>query len=123
MKVRVRGVLSSSIAEIGRKAPEYADLVARKGAERTLELAQTEVPVRSGALKASGHIEGGGIGGGYFVVYDTPYAVFVHYGTRRMRANPWLLRASERARPEFEQMMRNAGAYLEGIQRYTEITL
>lgn len=123
MKVRVRGVLRSSIAEIARKAPEYGDLVARKGAERTLELAQTEVPVRTGHLKASGRIEGGGATGGYFVVYDTPYAVFVHYGTHKMRANPWLLRASERARPEFEQMMRNAGAYIEGIQRYSEVTL
>jgi HK97 gp10 family phage protein len=123
VKVRVRGVLRSSIDEIARKAPEYADLVARKGAERTLELAQSEVPVDTGALKASGHIEGGGMTAGYFVVYDTPYATFVHYGTRKMRANPWLLRASERARPEFELMMRNAGAYLEGIQRYSEVTL
>lgn len=123
MKVRVRGVLQSSIDEIARKMPEYGDLVARKAAERTLELAQAEVPVDTGQLKASGHIEAGGMVGGYFVVYDTPYAQFVHYGTHRMRANPWLLRASERARPEFEQMMRNADAYIQGITRYQEVML
>jgi HK97 gp10 family phage protein len=52
-----------------------------------LEDSQALVPVRTGELKDSGHIEDTD---GVNVIYDAEHAVFVEFGTYKMAAQPYL---------------------------------
>jgi HK97 gp10 family phage protein len=65
-------------------------------AEEVLAAAEHLVPVDTGALKDSLHIEDAP-GGGKRVVADTPYAVFVEFGTENMPAEPYLRPALDEA--------------------------
>lgn len=78
-----------------------------------LDLAQAYVPVDTGHLKAS--LQKGGeenvfeiTGGGLIGVIGTSvfYAVFVEFGTRKMRAQPFLTPAVEQTREVWSQGIR-----------------
>ena len=114
MRVMLTVKANSNLGKLAGGIPQLADRTARAGALQLLEAANQEVPVDTGKLKASQHVEGDQ--GEYSVVADTPYAVYVHWGTRHMRANPWLARAAEHANPRIVTDIKDDLA--EGIARY-----
>ena len=59
--------------------------------------ADARVPKATGALAASRTISVSGTGWG--IGYGRPYAALVHWGTRYMRARPWLIQAARDAEP------------------------
>jgi len=61
-------------------------------AGRVLSSALAIVPVRTGELRDSGHIEAEDAGNvqSRAVVFDAPHAVFVEFGTVKMAAQPFL---------------------------------
>lgn len=83
---------------------EEARLFNLWAAYRLLDIALEEVPVDTGFLADSGHVEEMG-GGEFSVVFDAEYARFVHFGTRYMPANPWLFRALARMSAEYDAHM------------------
>ena len=114
MRVKLNVKVANNMGALVRGIPQLADKTARQGALQLLAAANQEVPVDTGKLKASQRVEGDQ--GEYSVVADTPYAVYVHWGTRHMRANPWLARASEHANPRIVTEIKDDLA--EGIARY-----
>jgi HK97 gp10 family phage protein len=93
---------------MGFRLKWYGDTAARKvrdrSALRLLQLgedlaflAADEAPVRTGALRESIHVEPV-TATKVRVVASAPYAGFVHDGTSRQKANPFMLRAIARFR-------------------------
>ena len=114
MRVQLNVKVNDNMGKLVRGIPQLADRTARHGAETLLVAARQEVPVDTGKLRDSHAIEGGN--GEYSVVADTPYAVYVHWGTRFMAANPWLARAAEHANGRIMTEIRDDLA--DGIARY-----
>lgn len=73
-----------------------AEDVARHARRRIAEEAFIEAPERSGRLRSEIRVEGDD------VVSATPYASFVHEGTSRQKANPYLRRAVDTVIGEIE---------------------
>ena len=78
---------------VAQKAYEQATrLSAQQGAEIVLEEAEAIVPVDTGELRESGHVEGlveEGPRPSYAVVFDSDHAAYVEYGTgQRGAASP-----------------------------------
>jgi len=87
------------------------NLVKRCG-ELILERSQVYVPVNKGRLKASGHVEvyRKGFQTVVHVVYDTPYAIYVHENTNSYHAPPtsakFLTIAISETKAERERLLR-----------------
>ena len=101
----------SNIPQVASALKPAVDEIERKVAHRILEVADQEVPVRTGRLRDSGDLAHEG--DGYAVSYDVPYAVYVHNGTRHRPANPWLTRAVNRVQPEFQETFEDLEAFFE----------
>ena len=114
MRVKLDVKVNSNMGKLITDIPQLADRTARAGAMQLLAEAKRECPVDTGKLRDSHSVEGSE--GEYSVVADTPYAVFVHWGTRHMRADPWLARAAEHANPRIVTEIRDDLA--DGIARY-----
>ena len=114
MRVKLDIKTKDNLGALVSAIPQLADRTARGGAMQLLEAAKREAPVDTGKLRDSHHVEGGQ--GQYSVVADTPYAVYVHWGTRFQAANPWLARAAEHANPRILTEIRDDLA--DGIARY-----
>jgi HK97 gp10 family phage protein len=114
MRVQLKVKVADNMGALVRGVPQLADRTARRGAETLLAAARQEAPVDTGKLRDSHTVEGGG--GEYAVVADTPYAVYVHWGTRYQAANPWLARAAEHANSRIMTEIRDDLA--DGIARY-----
>lgn len=114
MRVKLDVKVNSNMGRLVSDIPQLADRTARHGAEVLLQAAKQEAPVDTGKLRDSHAVEGGH--GEYSVVADTPYAVYVHWGTRHQAANPWLARAAEHANPRIMTEIRDDLA--DGIARY-----
>ena len=76
-------------------------------ARLVLEQSQNSVPVNTGELKESGHIEEGEE---VQVVYDAAHAVFVEFGTYKMPARPFLRTAIDNNE---RQIVKDAGTEIE----------
>lgn len=72
-----------------------------------LRVSQKYVPVATGALKASGHVEssGSGFGAKASVVYDTLYAIYVHENLNAYHTPPTSARFLARAVPQVRGAM------------------
>ena len=114
MRMQLKVKVANNMGRLVRDIPQLADRTAHAGAQALLEEARRECPVDTGKLRDSHTLEGGN--GEYSVVADTPYAVYVHWGTRFRRANPWLARAAEHANPRIVTEIRDDLA--DGIARY-----
>lgn len=114
MRVKLDVKVNSNMGKLITDIPQLADRTARAGAMQLLEEAKRECPVDTGKLRDSHAVEGGE--GEYSVVADTSYAVYVHWGTRHRRADPWLARAAEHANPRIVTEIRDDLA--DGIARY-----
>lgn len=84
----------------GRVAPACSAIVG-KAVFDAFAGAQVDVPVDTGALKNSGQVafSPGAMSGE--ISYGTDHAVYVHEGTYKMAARPWLKNAIEAAQPSF----------------------
>jgi len=87
---------------IGKAKSKDAIAVAEgleKAANVILKKSQIYVPVESGDLKKSGHVEveGKGMGAKATVVYDADYAVFVHEDLEAKHTPPTCAKYVERA--------------------------
>ncbi len=81
---QVTTALREWVLGVQRGFEEGVDFSVQSG----FQVSQQRVPVRTGELKASGHVEKEG----NFVssiVYDAGYAGFVELGTSKMRAQPY----------------------------------
>jgi hypothetical protein len=92
---------------IARLEPEVG-MILGKAAHDGFGLSSQMVPVDTGNLKNSGQIDGRGTE--WTITYSTEYAIYVHEGTHRMTARPFLRNACLRQVPS----MRAAFAQLEG---------
>jgi HK97 gp10 family phage protein len=100
-KISVDVELKTKLPEAARGLAGEVDSLQRRIAHRILEISETIVPVATGELRDSGDIEHDGEG--YNVMYTAPHSIYVHNGTRRMPARPFLTQAVNRADPEFQQ--------------------
>lgn len=105
-----RAIYTTKIPGILSNAERYADQVIRKGAYDILGRSQSDVPVRTGNLKTSGHVdtEAGGLRA--TIGYSAEYAAYVELGTRRMPARPFL-------RPAFDAVAPQIAKALERVTR------
>lgn len=111
MRIKHKVTYKSRIPDIAAGIKPEVDKMERKIAHRVLEVANNEVPVQTGKLRDSGDIAKDGEG--YAVSFDTPYAQYVHFGTRFQAANPFLTRAVNRVAPEFDEELRAFETFLE----------
>lgn len=87
-----------------RSADDVANRVIHKGAMDILAHSQREVPVDTGNLKNSGSVETGDLTA--TIAYGAGYAVYVHEGTRKRAARPFLRSAFDSVAPEIEKALR-----------------
>jgi HK97 gp10 family phage protein len=108
-------VRKNDVSRIARVLPEATGVIIRRNLESAADKARAIVPVDTGALRDSiraemtGQTEGRLSAGGGGV----DYAVYVHEGTSRMSARPFLAQAMDHQRGEFESDMRS----IEGLLR------
>ncbi len=93
------GQIRTAITNAAREAQEEI-------ADKMVEYAQEEVPVLTGALKASIR-KRRATAFRVYAVAEAPYAVFVNSGTRFMTGNPFWDRAVERVKPEIAKTTAN----------------
>jgi hypothetical protein len=79
---------TTRIPGIIRDAEDKADRIIRKGAFDILAASQQVVPVQTGNLKTSGHVETGTLSA--TIGYGAEYAVYVHEGASGRAPNPFL---------------------------------
>lgn len=72
-----------------------------KAGDHILAQAKATVPVDTGALRESHRMEA--TDEGLTISAGADHALYVHEGTRRMGARPWLREAVERGMPTFER--------------------
>lgn len=84
---------NSQLEQIAHRAPAIDGVIGVLAAEQVVTAARLLVPVDTGYLKGS--ITKGGAGGAWFVEAAAHYSSFVEYGTRKMRAQPYLRPALE----------------------------
>jgi HK97 gp10 family phage protein len=92
---------TTRIPGIIRDAEDKADRIIRKGAFDILAASQQVVPVakeNGGNLKTSGHVETGHLSA--TIGYSAEYAIYVHEGTYKMAARPFLREPFDRIAPK-----------------------
>lgn len=90
----------NSLRDLAPRVMEVVDAELNDAAEEIQFLAQELAPVRTGALKASIHVQR--IDHlALQVRADAPYAAYVEYGTSRMAAQPFMTPAIEAVRAEY----------------------
>jgi len=95
IEVTVTGadMLARKFLDAANKLVDEIDAAVEAGADLVQDMAITLVPVRTGLLKSTIHVEPTGqmmerrvrAGGG-----EAPYAPYVEFGTRRMGAQPYM---------------------------------
>jgi HK97 gp10 family phage protein len=110
VEVEVKGVerLAKIFQEYADSLQAELDSVMDQAAQYVHDTAITLVPVRTGRLKSTIHIEKGDepltrivkAGGS-----EAPYAPFVEYGTRKMAAQPFMRPAAEARRNEIVKLI------------------
>lgn len=99
---------NSGLLHLVRTLPDDTDDMNRELADLTLDLATEKVPVATGELRDSGHIES--LPNGYAVVYDAHHAAYVHFGTSRMAPRPWLAEAAAGVQGYRQRLLANLTA-------------
>jgi hypothetical protein len=99
---KVDGGVDVVVRAVGRAKDAAGVAVAeglKKAAGVILRKSNTYVPVDTGRLKASGHVqvEGSGMSARAAVVYDTDYAVYVHEILTKKHKSPTTAKFLERA--------------------------
>lgn len=94
--------------ELADQLHSNADILARETAARIVEVEQSLVPVDTGALRDSIHVERLG-NASYNVIAgdlnaDVDYAVYIEYGRSDSAAQPFVTPAAELTRPDFIDM-------------------
>lgn len=85
------GSVAVDLTRIRAQIDEQAEARTIRLANRVLNRARREAPVDTGQLRSSGRL----IVGRYIeVVFDAEHAIYVHDGTRYMRARPFLTDAA-----------------------------
>ena len=83
-------VLMNRIPEVIAHVEAVSRAAPKRFADKVLATSQGNVPVDTGALKASGYSESGESGKTAEVGYTAEYAGYVEYGTYKMSAQPYL---------------------------------
>lgn len=87
-----------------RKLNQYADEDIKAFGELALEMSRDETPVRIGNLKRSLILESGKPRTA-IIRTRTGYGAYVHFGTKRMPANPFIARGIDNAIPEMQSIL------------------
>lgn len=88
--------LGAEITAAAAKVTPLAGVAVRESADEAFELSQSLVPVLTGELRASGHVEQTGPLSAE-VVYDAEHAVYVEYGTSDTAPQPFIGPAADPA--------------------------
>lgn len=109
MNLRVRVTQTNHIRDIAARIERTTERGAHVAAERVLDRSQRRVPIDTGELFESGHVEVVSQSPGVVdVIYDAPHAGFVEFGTVKMAAQPYLTPALEAERQRFLDSFRGA---------------
>jgi HK97 gp10 family phage protein len=73
---------------------------------RLLDAVKTEAPIRTGNLRRSTFVFRSK--GSRIIRPGANYAIYVHEGTKRMRANPFLVRAGEKSEATINKILKEA---------------
>lgn len=90
----------NNLPKIAAKLPEAVSEIVRKAAFDVEAHAKTIVPVDTGTLKNSINTEFPSQSKA-IIAPHTEYAIYVEFGTRRMRAQPYMRPAAEKVTPSF----------------------
>ena len=102
LAVDVRQV--GKLSGMSRALKTEIDALNRETAHKVAFLGRQYAPVRTGRLRNSIQVQPSGrFRDQYVVGVGAPYGKFVEFGTRRMRAQPYLRPAAERVRQEYRQ--------------------
>ena len=103
--------LAADLRNASAQTQIKATQVVKKVGYDAVAVMQSEVPVRTGALKNSVGLDFTSSGGGMTaeVGPSVEYAGYVAYGTRYMPPNPYDLRTVERVSPGFVEAMSRLG--------------
>ena len=88
---------SNKLPEIIAGTEAKASAIIRKSALDVLSDSHQRVAVKTGHLKATGHVTNDGLRAE--IGYDADYAIYVEQGTRHMAAQPFLRPAFDRIVP------------------------
>lgn len=94
--------LDQLAAELVAIGDAVTDLTEPNADASALILGGVNPPRRSGQLAAAGRADVSP--NGFVIGYPIRYATFVHWGTRYMRAQPWLLQQRDNAYADLEQL-------------------
>jgi len=100
--------LRNRIPQIAAQLNPRVDAAIAAASESIADLARERVPVLSGDLAASIHVEESNQSSGYYVVAgdeSADYASYVEFGTSDTPAQPFLIPAAEQGRAEVEQIV------------------
>ena len=109
IKLEVKGV-KETLAQIdlrNKKVRQAVQEQVNKSALNIQREAKKRCPVDTGALRNSITVDFYGIMSAEIGPH-MPYAPYVEYGTRKMRAQPFLFPAFEEERPKFEEELARA---------------
>lgn len=100
----IRTTYKSRIPQIAAELDDRLDEVARHTAEAIAAQAKARVPVHSGDLKRSIHVDRKGEAEYAVIAGDSTawYGHLVEYGSRRTPAHPFLIPAGESQRDDYE---------------------
>ncbi|MET3507036.1 HK97-gp10 family putative phage morphogenesis protein [Halalkalibacter oceani] len=108
MKLEFQGLdqLASQLEKMGSEGNKIRDEAVKDGGEVLSETVENQAPVRTGTLKgsiavsdpANGEVEVGPSDKGF-------YGRFLEFGTRKMRARPFMGPAFEQSKSKIEQKM------------------
>ncbi len=96
----------NNLPKLAERLPLEVDAIVRTAAFAVEGYAKDIVPVDTGALKGSIEAKSVEIGKAVIAPHKD-YAAFVEYGTRKMKAQPYMRPAAEKIAPQFFNELRN----------------
>lgn len=109
IKLEAKGI-EETVANIRKLSPELKREISQQVAKSALNIqkgAKERCPVDTGALRNSITVDFYGQMSAEIAPH-MPYAPYVEFGTRKMKAQPYLFPAFEEERPKFEAGLKKA---------------
>lgn len=96
------GWVFNDLPQLAARAREGSHRAARLAGQMALDRVNDNTPVRTGRLKSGNHLLVNG--NEATISNDTPYAIYVEYGTRHMAARAFMTRGLQQAEAQFERV-------------------
>ena len=96
----------NNLAKLAKRLPLEVDTIVKTAAFAVEGYAKDIAPFDTGALRGSIKAESKGIARAVIAPHKD-YAAFLEYGTRKMKARPYMRPAAEKIAPQFFNVLRN----------------